>query len=592
MELRYYQQDAHDAAIEWIKKSTESCVIEAETGSGKSHMIAAIAKTFYEISGKHVLCTAPNVDLVRQNTEKFLATGNRASVFSASIGKSLRYPVVFGTPISIHNQIDKFGDRFGLICIDECHGITPTIQNIISDIRAKNKNLRVIGLSATPYRLGSGLIYAVDENNKPSPESQCVYPYFAKKVYTIGGRELIDNGFLTPPVIGAIHGDHYDTLNMRINSMGKFYQEDIDRAYEGQNRKTANIIADIIAQSKCRNGVMIFAATVKHAIECMESLPSELSRMIGGDISTRKNERKNLVEDFKSQKFKYLVSVGTMTTGVDFTHVDVIALMRATESIGLLKQMVGRGLRLHKGKKDVLVLDYAENIERHCGDDQDIFSPKIKAYKSSSEGGWLSVICPDCSTENDFTARKNDDGFLIDSNGYFIDLMGVRISTDFGPMPAHFGRRCSGQILIAGNFHRCNYRWTSKPCPECEEPNDIAARYCCRCKAEIIDPNEKLIADFKAYKKDPYQIQCDKVIFWEQNKTLTKKGEDMLVIDWVTEHRKFTIFYLVRRKEYDQLMMATQGGEVMPGTITYRKNKDSGFYRVFSYNQLQDNYGN
>lgn len=588
MKLRQYQQDAHDAAISWIKKSTESCIIEAETGSGKSHMIAAIAKTFHEISGKHVLCTAPNVDLVRQNTQKFIATGNPASVFSAAIGKSLRHPVVFGTPLSIHNQIQKFGDKFGLICIDECHGITPTIQNIISDIRTKNKNLRVIGLSATPYRLGSGLIYAVGDNGKPSPETQCVDPYFAKKVYTIGGRELIDQGFLTPPVIGAIHGDHYDTLNMRLNSMGKFYQEDIDRAYEGQNRKTANIIADIVEQSRYRNGVMIFAATVKHAMECMESLPPELSRMIGGDINTGKDQRKKLVDDFKLQKYKYLVSVGTMTTGVDFTHVDVIALMRATESIGLLKQCVGRGLRLHEGKKDVLVLDYAENIERHCGEDADIFSPKIKANKPSSGGGGMLVVCPQCNTENDFTARKNDDGFNIDDNGYFIDLMGERIITDFGPMPAHYGRRCFGQELIKGQFERCSYRWTSKPCPHCEADNDIAARYCYKCKGEIIDPNEKLIADFQAMKKDPYSIQCDKVITWHQKKTLTKKGEDMLVIDWITESRKFPIFYLVRRPEYGELMTATQGGDVMPQSVTYRKDKKSGFYRVLAYNQNHD----
>ena len=66
MKLRPYQQAAAYAGIAWIKRSTESCVIEAETGSGKNHIIAAIAKIFYEISGKHVLCTAPNVDLVRQ----------------------------------------------------------------------------------------------------------------------------------------------------------------------------------------------------------------------------------------------------------------------------------------------------------------------------------------------------------------------------------------------------------------------------------------------------------------------------------------------------------------------------------------------
>lgn len=588
MKLRPYQQAAHDAAIAWIKKSTESCVIEAETGSGKSHMIAAIAKTFYEISGKHVLCTAPNVDLVRQNTEKYLATGNKASIFSASIGKSLRYPVVFGTPITIHNQIEKFGAKFGLICIDECHGITPTIQKIIEEIRVKNPNLRVIGLSATPFRLGSGLIYAIDEHGKPSSEKQCLDPYFAKKVFTIGGRELIDQGYLTKPIIGAIHGDHYDTINMRINSMGKFYQEDIDRAYEGQNRKTASIIADIIAQSKNRNGVMIFAATVKHAMECMESLPPELSRMIGGDINTKKEQRKKLVNDFKQQKYKYLVSVGTMTTGVDFTHVDLIALMRATESIGLLKQCIGRGLRLHEGKTDCLVLDYAENIERHCGEDGDIFNPKISAKKASGGGEGLSVICPDCGTENEFTARPNPDGFMMDKYGYFLDLMGERIDTPYGPMPSHMGRRCFGMQLVLGKLDRCKYRWSPKKCPHCFADNDIAARYCSECKGEIVDPNDKLIADYKAMKRDPYQTQCDKVLAWHQARTKSKRDEDMLVIDWVTEYRKFPVFYLVRRKEYDALMIATEGGDLMPRTITYKKDKTSGFFRVLAYNQPED----
>ena len=588
MKLRPYQQAAHDAAIAWIKKSTESCVIEAETGAGKSLMIAAIAKTFYEISGKHVLCTAPNVDLVRQNTEKYLATGNKASIFSASIGKSLRYPVVFGTPITIHNQIEKFGAKFGLICIDECHGITPTIQKIIEEIRVKNPNVRVIGLSATPFRLGSGLIYAIDEHGKPSPETQCVDPYFAKKVFTIGGRELIDQGYLTKPIIGAIHGDHYDTINMRINSMGKFYQEDIDRAYEGQNRKTASIIADIIAQAKNRRGVMVFAATVKHAMECMESLPPELSRMIGGDINTKKEQRKKLVNDFKQQKYKYLVSVGTMTTGVDFTHVDLIALMRATESIGLLKQCIGRGLRLHEGKTDCLVLDYAENIERHCGEDGDIFNPKISAKKASGGGEGLSVICPSCDTENEFTARPNPDGFKMDSSGYFLDLMGERIDTPYGPMPSHMGRRCFGMQLVMGKLERCLYRWSPKKCPHCFADNDIAARYCSECKGEIVDPNDKLIADYKAMKRDPYQTQCDKVLAWYQAKTISKKGEDMYVIDWVTEYRKFPVFYLVRRKEYAALMQATEGGDLMPQTITYKKDKTSGFFRVLAYNQPED----
>lgn len=583
MNLRFYQKDAHDAAISFIKKSTETCIIEAETGSGKSHIIAAIADTFYRMSGKHVLCTAPNVDLVFQNTEKFLATGSKASIFSASIGKSLRHPVVFGTPITILNAIDKFSDKFGLIVIDECHGITESIKSIISSMREKNKMLRVIGLSATPYRLGSGLIYELDENDKPSPASACVDPYFKKKVYTIGGRELIDMGFLTPPVIGAIHAGHYDTLNMRLNSMGKFYQEDIDRAYTGQNRKTSKIIADIIAQSRDRQGVMIFAATVEHGKECMESLPPELSRMIGGDINTGKNERKRLVQDFKAKKFRYLVSIGTMTTGVDFTHVDVIALMRATESIALLKQCIGRGLRLDDNKSDCLVLDFAENIERHCGNDQDLFSPKIEAYKNKKSSTQIIAECPLCATENTFSARKNDEGYACDSQGYFVDLTGERIKGDFGEIPSHHGRRCYGQQLIKGKFERCNYKWTFKSCPHCNFENDISARHCYDCKKELIDPNRVLVDSYKPQMIDPYQAQKERVIAWTQKKMKSKRDEEMLMVTYITETRKFVIFYLVRRPEYGELMKATNGGDKMPQEIMYRKDKQSNFYRVLGY---------
>ena len=89
-------------------------------------------------------------------------------------------------------------------------------------------------------------------------------------------------------------------------------------------------------------------------------------------------------------------------------------------------------------------------------------------------------------------------------------------------------------------------------------------------------------------KRDPYQTQCDKVLAWYQARTKSKRDEDMLVIDWVTEYRKFPAFYLVRRKEYDALMIATEGGDLMPKSITYRKDKTSGFFRVLAYNQPED----
>lgn len=590
--LRPYQQAAHDAAINWIKRSIEPAIIEAETGSGKSHVIAAIAKSFYELSGKHVLCTAPSAELVQQNTDKFLLTGERASIFSASIGKSLRYPIVFGTPISIKNSINKFSDKFGLICIDEAHGITPTIKSIIDTMRDKNPMLRVLGLSATPYRLGTGLIYAIDENDKPSSPEECRDPYFKKKLFTIGGRELIEQGYLTQPIIGAIHGDHYDTLNMQLNSMGKFNANDIDRAYHGQGRKTSRIIADIVNQAKNRNGVMIFAATVKHAHECLESLPKELSAIVTGD--TPKHERANILARFKRRELKYLVNVSVLSVGFDAPHVDLIALLRATESIGLMKQIIGRGLRIYEGKQDCLILDYAENIDRHCPD-HDIFNPKIKAYNSSGGGDQIKAICELCKTENTFTARKNEDNLKWDDHGYYVDLDGNRIESEYGALPAHYGRRCLGLHLQRnGKYEQCDYRWTFKNCHECDAENDIAARYCLSCRAEIINPNDKLIAEFRAHKRDPYQIQCDKVLSWNQIKTLSQSGNEVLKIEYTTEYRSFTVWHQIKSgnsffiKQYEKFLIATQGGDIMPESITYKKNAKTGFFEVMAYNQEVD----
>lgn len=613
--LREYQQEAHDAGMLWARKNTAPAVVEAATGAGKSHVIAALSESFYDLSGKHVLCTAPSGELVGQNHDKYLATGNQASIFSASLGiKSLRHPIVFGTPLSILNSISKFGNKFGLIVLDECEGITPTIKSIIDSVRQENDKVRVLGLTATPYRAGSGLIYAMDENDKPSNAEECRDPYFVKKIFTIRARQLINEGYLTAPVIGSIHGDHYDTMNMKLNSMGKFFPADIDRAFVGHNRKTSRIVEDVIAQSQYRRGVMIFAATVQHAIEIMASLPPQLSRMIGGKINTGTNERRRLVEDFKAKKFKYLVSVGTMTVGVDFTHVDVIVFMRSMESIRLMQQIAGRGSRVEYAagfsldtmqqrllaiasglKKNFLILDYGENFERHCPDG-DIYNPQIKASKGKSSDTTITAKCELCETENEFSARPNEDGFGIDDYGYYVDLNETRIMTEHGPIPAHYGRRCMAlRRQNDGSFSQCSYYWTSKECPndKCEERNDIAARYCRVCKTEIIDPNDKLIADFKARKRDPYVMQCDKVISWSLKKTMSSKGNEVLKVDFVTEHRSFAIWYQIRSsktwliKQYEALIKATEGLEKMPSSVTYRK-EDTGFYSVYAYNQPHD----
>lgn len=595
IEPRWYQKAAHNAAIAFIKKTTAPCLIDAATGAGKSIIVAMLARTLYRISGgKHVLCLVPNSDLVTQNREKYLLTGEPASVYSASAGgKCLRHPVVFGTPGTVKSAIHRLAHQLCAVVLDEAHLLTPTVKWIIEEAQKINPNLRVIGLSATPYRLGEGYIYKLDVNGKPNSEEAARDPYFVQLVYKIGAHQLIDEGFLTRPVIGAIGAQSYDTSGMVLNSRNQWNAADVDRAFVGHGRKTAAIVADVVAQSRDRNGVMLFAATVQHAQEIMASLPPGLSRMIGGDINTGKEDRKRLVADYKERRFKYLVSVGTMTTGVDFTHVDVIAILRKTESVSLLQQIIGRGLRIDPDKTDLLVLDYAENLETHCPDG-DLFNPEIKAHMSNGGGGSIACVCPDCGTENNFSARKNDEEFQVDEFGYFIDLAGGQIQTESGPMPAHYGRRCQALHRVAGEYHQCGYRWTEKKCGNCGEGNDIAARYCSSCKAELVDPNEKLKIEFKQMKRDPTRLQTDLVLEWECRPVVARSGKECIRADYKTPYRQFSIWYHPyatsgkRYAEYRQFFEATDNGATMPKTITYRKDPESGFFTAHNYGAPHD----
>lgn len=621
MKLRDYQQMAVDAAINWIKKCFDPAVLDLATGAGKSFIIAAIADWVRRKSGKKVLVLAPSKELVEQDYEKYLLTGEPASIWCASIEKSLKHPVVFGTPQSVSNAIEKFDD-FALIIIDEGEGVTPTVMSIIDALTKRNRKTRVLGLTATPYLTGRGYVFAYDENGVAVPEQQTRNPYYHSLLCRVETNHLIERGFLTPPHADDEHIRGYSAGALELNGRGQFDAREVEQVFEGKGRLTSMIVADIVQKSASRQGVLIFAATVQHAYEVLESLPKDNSAIIHG--GTAKDERENLIALFKRKRIKYIVNVSVLTTGFDAPHADVVAILRATESVRLLQQIIGRGLRLvrpelagdpiavaNSEKPDCLVLDYAENIERHCPDG-DLFNPKITASMSSGGEGVIKAICPSCNYSNEFAARKNDDGFGVDDEGYFVDLSGERIETEKGQqMPAHYGRRCKGQSIVDGLHEQCSHRWSVKECVECDHENDIAARYCESCKAELVDPNEKLAIQHAKIKKDPYTPTSDKVLSWKPREWISQKGNETLRIDLTTEYRTFTIWLMQyddtkpesrQRKLWVNLCNAcgvadkkpktaqafVEAKPLMPSTVTAAKNRKSGFYDVVAFNQQED----
>lgn len=581
--LRPYQQESVDVAVQYLRRNNSPALLELATGAGKSLICAEIARIMHDISKKKVLCLCPTAELVEQNYEKYLLTGNEASIYSASIGKSLRHNVVFATEGTWKNVAKEQGQYFSVIILDEAHRITPTIKRIITDMLDGNPNIRVVGMTATPYRLGTGYIYEIDE--KDSLIDEAIEPYFKKLLYRVTTQELIEQGYLTPVQIGKIGAEQYDTSNLQVSRTGQFTQESLDEAFVGQGRKTAEIVADVINQANAMQarGVMFFAATVDHAHEVMASLPAYNSALVTGETS--KSERKQIIKDFKSQKIKYLCNVSVLTTGFDAPHCDVCAVLRRTESPSLLQQIIGRVLRLFEGKKFALYLDYAGNIETFFPDG-DIFNPKIVATKSK-ESLKSSIQCPECNNTNEVTLRPNPEGLDWNQFGYFLDLAGDVVEFDGKPFPAHFTRRCSHVEAKGKNiFERCDYYWSCKECPECSHKNDLTARRCESCGHEMINPNDKLIAEFTAFKKDLSQVQTDDITFIRRKETKSKSGQNMLALSFGTEFRIVQAFFSnkVQRKFYDLFL---NDANYSPKTITYKKSS-SGYMHIYDFNRESD----
>jgi len=598
MKLRPYQKAACDAVMEWVRSSVDPCVVDAAPAAGKSFMIASLSDRLHQVSGgKRVLVLAPSKELVEQDYEKFLLTGHKASIFSASAGrKSTRHHVVFGTPLTVKNAISRFITDYCAVIVDEAHGMTPTIIEIINEMRVGNPILRVIGLTGTPYRLGSGYIFRIWPDGHANGDDVTRVPYFTKCVYRVSAREMLDEGFITPMRIGAINSAEggYDTSGVIVKANGMLDERTVEQAFVGHGRKTAAIVADVIEQARYRHGgIMYFGATVQHAKEILASLPPETSALVTGD--TKKPERERIIRRYRAKEIRHLVNVGTLTTGFDVSHTETIALLRYTESAALLQQIMGRAWRLDPEKQDSLLLDYASNVERHFPDG-DIYNPTIKAGKIGGGNGSVEAHCPDCDHINLFSLNPDNADYVPDKHGYALDVFGEPIQTEFGPLPVHYGRRCFGMVKTAdmGKYIRCNYRWTGKDCPHCGEKNDIAARYCYECKGEIVDPNEKLAADFKALKKDPTQPQCDKVISMTTRSGVSAKGNATLRADFKTPYRQFSVWFMpespmkAKKAEYEAFCAATADGEEQPDTITYVKDASSSFYRILAYNRPED----
>ncbi|WP_205742510.1 DEAD/DEAH box helicase [Halomonas borealis] len=466
-QLRPYQRQAVTRVVEHFRASDEAAVVVLPTGSGKSLVIAELAR----LARGRVLVLAHVRELVEQNHAKYRAYGLEADIFSAGLGrKEAGRQVVFGSVQSVVRNLAAFDDdAFTLLVIDECHRVSldadSSYRRVIAHLRERNPRLKVLGLTATPYRLGQGFLYHRHYHGMVRGDDDC---FFRDCVFEQPLRLMVKQGYLAEPRAVDAAVERYDFSALEPGRGGLFQEAELNRVAAG-NRATPGIIEEVVTRGAERAGVMLFAASVAHAEEVLGYLPIAEAALITG--ATPAAEREAIIDAFKSRELKYLVNVAVLTTGFDAPHVDLIAILRPTESVGLYQQIVGRGLRLAPGKRDCLILDYA-------GNPWDLYAPEVGSPRPASDTEPVQVECPQCEHANLFWGRRDGD-IVIE----------------------HFGRRCQGLVEEesgdgaasgAGKRQQCRFRFRFKVCDQCGAENDTAARRCHGCEALLVDADDKL----------------------------------------------------------------------------------------------------
>jgi DNA repair protein RadD len=396
--LRYYQAAAVAAVWKHLReKETNPCVV-MPTGSGKSWVIGQIASDAVANWGGRVLCIAHVKELLEQNAGKIKAIcpDIPLGIYSAGLGRSdTRQSIIVGGIQSVYSKAEQLG-RFDLVVIDEVH-MCPAdgegmYRTLLGDLKAANPSLRVVGLTATPWRMKGGLIC--------KPEN-----ILNEVCYEIGLKEMIGRGFLSKLVSksGRALAD-LDHLHVRG---GEFVQEDVDRAM-GDEEIVTSACGEIARLTRDRKSVILFCTSVAHANRVSELIARYAGQecaVVTGD--TPAGERAEILARFRMEKvdadlfgngkppLKYVANVECLTTGFDAPGIDTVCLLRPTMSPGLLMQMCGRGTRLSSetGKTDCLILDYGRNIERHGP--LDALNPPSER-RSAGQSGPLAKTCPRC----------------------------------------------------------------------------------------------------------------------------------------------------------------------------------------------------
>ena len=397
MQLREYQQESINKIKYWFGSQLTKPVLVLPTGSGKTIVFATLIKELFKLNPKkRFLILAHRQELVSQARDKLLSVWPCApcSVMAASLNEyDATAPIVIASRDTIASKKRLLAcEPFDLIVIDEAHHVAPDkssrYRKILSHLEEIGEPY-VMGVTATPYRMGQGYIYGMEDH------------YFGGVAHQVTIPDLIDQGYLCRLSAFAVADSAViDASSARVKFKGGDYRESDLELIAMEDKTIVSIIDDWVdkAFSKGRTSSVFFCVTVAHAYKMCMYLKESGIKAEAITAETPAKERKQILKDFESGKINVLCNVAVLTEGWDAPRTDCVVVLRPTKSLGLYVQICGRGMRTWGDKTDCLLLDYGENMQRHGCIDTAKPSP-VSEGEEERDKIW---ICDSCLRVNDW----------------------------------------------------------------------------------------------------------------------------------------------------------------------------------------------
>jgi len=393
---RYYQEEALEAVYQFFMTHKEgNPLIGLPTGTGKSVLPAIfINRVMKQWPNQRFLLVTHVKELIAQNANVMMKVWPEAPLGIYSAGLKLKQtaqPIVFGGIQSMIRNPALFGHR-DIAFVDEAHLVSANdssqYQTFFAHLKLINPNLKIIGMSATLYRMGLGMI---TENG--------LFSHVAYDMTNMEGfNRLVDEGFISP-LIPLRTKTELDVSDVSVQQ-GEFVATQLQGAVD-KAPITFKALQELVHAGQSRKSWLLFASGIEHAEHIAEQLGA-----FGVDCAPVHSKRPAEYNDaairaFKANELRAIVNYGKLTTGFDHPSIDLIGMLRPTLSVPLWVQMLGRGTRPADGKKNCMVLDFARNTPR-LGPIND---PQIPTKKSSAPGEMPIKICEACGTYNHISAR-------------------------------------------------------------------------------------------------------------------------------------------------------------------------------------------